>query len=323
MKAAVIHAFGETPQYEDFRDPVAGEGDVLVDVRAVALENFDKQTVLGAHYASRHVFSQFPAVVGHLGVGVRPDGALVAFGGVRPPYGTMAEKALIPREYAAYAARVPDGIDPAVAAALPAAALTSLLPLKWSVKLQPGETVLINGATGVSGKLAVQIARVLGAGRIVGTGREDSVLQALSEFGVDATIDLKQSDELLDAAFSEASGTGFDVILDYVWGHPTEVLFKTLTPRTAGFAQRRIRYVQIGDSAGATITLSADVLRTSGLELTGAGSVSPEVVQEAMKTIWGWISERKLTVDIQTIPLRDIAAAWDRKFPGGRIVIAP
>lgn len=323
MKAAVIHAFGDIPQYEDFSDPIADEGDVVVKVRAVALENFDKQTVLGAHYASQHMFPQFPAIVGHSGVGVRPDGALVAFGGARPPYGTLAERALIPREYATYVTRVPGGVDPAVAAALPAPALTSLLPLKWGVKMQSGETVLINGATGVSGKLAVQIARLLGANRIVGTGREDAGLQALRPLGADATIDLKQSDEKLGAAFSEAAGNGFDIILDFVWGHPTEVLFKTLTPTTAGFAQRRIRYVQIGESAGATISLPAEVLRTSGLELTGASSVYAEVVRDGVNMIWGWIGERKLTIDTEWMPLRDIAAAWNRKIPGGRIVIAP
>jgi NADPH2:quinone reductase len=323
VKAAVIHAFGDVPQYEDFADPVAREGDVLVDVRAVALENFDKQAVLGAHYSSAQTFPQFPAVVGHLGVGVRSDGALVAFGGTRPPYGTMAERAVIPKEFAAYATRVPDGIDAAVAAALPAPALTSLLPLKWSVNLQPGDTVLINGATGVAGKLAVQIARLLGAGRIIGTGREDAVLDALRELGADTTIDLKQSNEKLGAAFSEAAGDGFDIILDYVWGHPTEVLFKTLIPTTAGFAKRRIRYVQIGESAGPTISLSANMVRTSGLEFTAAANISGEVVRDAMQIVWGWIGDRKLSIEIESMPLRDIAAAWNRRVSGGRIVIEP
>jgi NADPH:quinone reductase-like Zn-dependent oxidoreductase len=323
VKAAVIHAFGDIPKYEDFADPVAREGDVLVDVRAVALENFDKQTARGAHYASRQMFPGFPAIVGHSGVGLRPDGALVAFGGARPPYGTLAEKAVIPREYAAYVSAVPDGVDPAIAAALPASALTSLLPLKWGVKMQPGATVLINGATGVSGRLALQIARLLGANRIVGTGRDDAGLRALPKLGADATIDLKQSDRELGAAFSEAAGDGFDVILDYVWGHPTEVLFETLTPTTVGFAKLRIRYVQIGESAGATLTLRAEMLRTSGLELAGAGNVSAEAVLEAMKTIWEWIRQRKLAIDIETMALRDVAAAWNRRIAGGRIVIVP
>lgn len=323
MKAAVIHAFGDVPQYEDFADPVAREGDVLVDVRAVALENFDKQSVLGAHYSSAQMFPEFPAVVGHIGVGVRSDGTLVAFGGTRPPYGTMAERAVIPKEFAAYATRVPDGIDAAVAAALPAPALTSLLPLKWGVNMQRGETVLINGATGVAGKLAVQIARLLGAGRIVGSGRDDAGLQSLRELGADTTIDLKLSDEKLGAAFSEGARDGFDIILDYVWGHPTEVLFKTLIPKTAGFAQRRIRHVQIGESAGPTITLSANMLRTSGLELGGAANISGELVREAMQIVWGWIGERKLSIDIEPMPLSDIAEAWNRKVSGGRIVIEP
>jgi NADPH:quinone reductase-like Zn-dependent oxidoreductase len=324
VKAAVIHAFGDVPQYEDFPDPVPQDGDVIVDVRAVAFDNFDKVTALGAHYASQHMFPQFPAIVGHLGIGVGPDGALVAFGGTRPPYGTLAEKALVPKEYAAYMTRVPDGVDPGVAAALPAPALTSLLSLKWGAKaLQPGQTVLINGATGVAGKLAVQIARLLGAKRVVGTGRDDASLRELPKLGADATIDLKQSDEALAAAFAEAARDGYDVILDYVWGHPTEVLFRMLTPTTAGFAERRIRYVQIGASAGPTLTLNAEVLRTSGLELGGAVEVSPDVIQGAMKMLWEWIRERKLTIDIETMPLRDIASAWNRKTAGARIVIAP
>jgi NADPH:quinone reductase-like Zn-dependent oxidoreductase len=321
MKAAVIHAFGDTPQYEDFTDPAAREGDVIVDVRAVALENFDKLAASGSHYGSAHMFPQFPAIVGHSGVGFRSDGTLVAFGGTRPPYGTMAEKAVIPAEYAAYVTPVPDGIDPAVAAALPAAAMTSLLALKWSAKLQRGETVLINGATGVAGKLAVQVARMLGAQRVVGTGREEALLQTLPGLGADATIDLKLPDSELAKAFSQAGA--YDVVVDFVWGRPTEILFETLTPQTVGFAERRIRCVQIGASAGPTLTLSAEMLRTSGLELLGAGIVPPEALREAMAMIWTWIAERKLTIDIEEVPLREIATAWNRKTPGDRIVLVP
>ena len=165
MKAAVLHEFGSMPRYEDFIEPIAGEGDLLLDVKAVVLENFDKMAAQGVHYASSHIFPQFPAIVGHGGVGALEDGRLVAFGGSRPPYGTMAEKTVVPKEYAAYATLVPEGVAPEIAAALPASALTSLLPLKWGVKLEPGQSVLIQGATGVSGKLAVRIAGLLGAGR--------------------------------------------------------------------------------------------------------------------------------------------------------------
>jgi NADPH2:quinone reductase len=289
----------------------------------VALENFDKMTAQGVHYASKHMFPQFPAVVGHSGVGALPDGKLVGFGGARPPYGTMAEIAVVPKKYAAYTTPVPDGVDPGVAAALPASALTSLLPLKWGAKLEPGQTVLIQGATGVSGKLAVQIARLLGAGRIVGTGREEAILQSLPTLGASSMIDLKQPDEEICEAFKRESGEGYDVILDFLWARPTELLFQALKPTVAGFAKHRTRYVQIGQAAGSAITFLAEALRTSGLELTGAGNISPEVVPEAMEQIWTWIREKKLTIDIEHLRLWDIAEVWDCKITGKRIVIAP
>jgi NADPH:quinone reductase-like Zn-dependent oxidoreductase len=146
MKAAVISQFGDRPHYQDFPDPAVDNGDVAVDVKAVALEVFDKMTAKGEHYASRHLFPGFPAIIGHSGVGTLQDGTLVAFGGVRPPYGTMAEKAVIPRQYKVYLTPVPEGVDPAVAASLPASALTSFLPLKWGAKLQADETVREMGA---------------------------------------------------------------------------------------------------------------------------------------------------------------------------------
>lgn len=323
MKAAVIHEFGSIPRYEDFKDPVADAGDLIVHVKAVALENFDKMTAQGVHYASKHMFPQFPAIVGHTGIGALPDGKLVAFGGTRPPYGTMAEKAVIPKEYAPYATPVPEGVDLGLAAALPASALTSLLPLRWGAKLEPGQTVLIQGATGVSGKLAVQIARLLGAGRIVGTGREDSILRSLRHLGASATIDLRQTDEKICEAFARESGEGYDIILDFLWGHPTELLFRALTPSNVGFPKRRTRYFQIGQAAGPAISFLAEALRTSGLELTGASSVSPEALAEAMKQIWAWVREGMLTLEIEKMPLRDIAEAWDRKTSGKRIVIVP
>lgn len=323
MKAAVIHEFGSVPRYEEFADPVADAGDVIVRVKAVALENFDKMTAQGIHYASKQMFPEFPAIVGHLGVGALPDGTLVAFGGTRPPYGTMAEIAIIPRQYAAYATPVPENVDPEIAAALPAPALTSLLPLKWGAKLESGQTVLIQGATGVAGKLAVQIAKLLGAGKIVATGREDSILRSLRDLGANAVIDLKQSDAEVCEAFVRESGDGYDIILDYLWGRPTEIVFKALTPTTAEFAKHKTRYVQIGQAAGPAITLQAEALRTSGLELAGAGDIAPEQIREAIKQIWTCIQEGNLAIEIEKVHLRDIADAWNRRTAGKRIVIVP
>jgi NADPH:quinone reductase-like Zn-dependent oxidoreductase len=323
MKAAVIHKLGDVPRYEDFADLLPAPGDVLVRVKAAPLENFDKMTAKGEHYSSTHLFPKFPAIVGHSGVGELEDGTLVAFGGVQPPYGTMAEKAVIPEQYKAYVTQVPAGVDVAVAAALPASALTSYLPLKYSAKIEPGETVLINGATGVSGKLAIQIARMLDAGRIVGTGRTERNLRALTDLGADAVIDLKQPDEKIAEAFRQAAGKGYDVILDFLWGRPTELLLQTLVPKEARFAQRRIRFVQIGQAAGANITLAAEALRTSGLELGGIGKISPEAVRDGMKRVWYWLKEGKLRMAVERIPLKDVAEAWMRKTEGTRLVIIP
>ena len=324
MKAAVIRTFGDIPHYEEFPDPTPDKDDTLIQVQAVVLENFDKMTAAGKHYASNHLFPAFPAVVGHSGVGTLADGTLVSFGGVKPPYGTMAEKAVIPQQYTMYISPVPDGVAAIVAAALPASALTSLLPLKYGAKLQSGETVLINGATGVSGKVAIQIAKLLGAGRIVGTvgtGRDEEGLRSIMQLGADTGIGLKQPDEDITEAFLQEAGKGYDIILDFLWGHPTELLLRTLVPKAAGFATHRTRFIQIGEAAGSTISLSAETLRTSGVEMTGAGNIPPEVLPEAVKQVWEWIKEHKLQIDIEEVPLKDIAEAWQRKTEGKRIVI--
>ena len=157
MKAAVITGFGDVPQYLDFPEPQPADGEVLIDIKASVLENFDKGTVSGKHYSSKTLYPKFPAIVGNDGVGITPDGRMVGFGQIRPPHGAFAE-----RTAAGYTIPIPDGIDAASASAIPPSVLTSLLPLKYSAKLQPGETVLVNGATGVSGRIAIQVAKMLG-----------------------------------------------------------------------------------------------------------------------------------------------------------------
>src|SRR5262249_46458632 len=145
-----------------------------------------------------------PAIIGFDGLGTLEDGRLVGFGGIRPPYGAMAEQVA-----AQYTVPVPDDIDPIIAASAPSSTMTALFPLKWGAKLEAGDTVLINGATGFAGKLAIQVAKLLGAGRVIGTGRNAESLESLRELGADAVIDLKQSDEqIVDAFKREAGETG-------------------------------------------------------------------------------------------------------------------
>jgi len=322
MKAAVLYNFGETPKFEDFPDPLIEQGQLLVHVKAVALENIDKALANGSHFAVKQMIPQLPAVIGLDGIGVLEDGRLVGFGGLKSPYGALAEKTVIQE---GYFVPIPDGVDAVTAAALPASALTALFPLKWGAKLQAGETVLINGATGVTGILAIQIAKQLGAGRIVCTGRHNETLQSLSALGADAVIDLKLPEEELAKSLAEESEKGFDVILDCLWGHPTEMIIKSLVPHQLGFAKRRVRLIQIGEMAGSTISLSADSLRTSGLEIMGASAgLTPEAIGEGTAMIWDLLREGKLHLDIIQMPLSDIENAWNRTdLHGKRIVIVP
>jgi len=323
MKAAVLHHFGGIPGYEDFPDPIPEKDEILVLVKAVALEHIDKALAKGTHYASRQLLPKLPAIVGSDGIAMRDDGQLVGFGGLRPPYGAMAEKAVFPKTYHV---PIPDGVDAATAATVPGSALTSLFPLKWGAKLQPGATVLINGATGFTGKLAIQVARLLGAKRVIGTGRNAVALQSLHDLGADAVIDLKQSDENVIEAFKqEAKASGDQVILDFLWGHPTELLIEALVPRELSFPKNRVRLVQIGEMAGPQISLAASALRTSGLEILGAGGgLTPESIAEGTQQVWEWIKIGRLQADIEQVPLKDIENAWKRTdVQGKRIVIVP
>jgi NADPH:quinone reductase-like Zn-dependent oxidoreductase len=320
MKAAVLHHQGSTPIYEDFPDPTPGEDELLVTVKAVALENVDKAMANGSHYASQQFLPKLPAIVGFDGIGMLEDGKLIGFGGIKPPYGAMAEKVVIPRTHQV---PIPDGIEAAIVASVPGSALTAF-SLKFAAKIQPGETVLINGATGFSGRLAIQVARLLGAGRIVCAGRHDESLRSLQALGADTVIDLKQPDAQLADTFTREAGTGYDIILDFVWGHPTEVLIKALTPHELVF-NKRIRLIQIGEAAGSTIALAADSVRTSGLEIYGgATGITAEGMSEAANQVMEWIREGKLQAEIERVPLKDIENAWKRTdLHGKRIVIIP
>ena len=320
MKAAVINKFGDVPRYVDFPDPVAEQDEKLIDVKASVLENFDKMVASGKHYGSREMFPKFPAIVGHSGIGTTADGQLVGFGLMRCPYGSFAEKTV-----ARQPVPVPDGIDAALAAALPASVLTSYLPLKYTAKLQPGETVLVNGATGVTGKIAVQIAKILGAKKIVATGRNETSLKTVIDLGADAVIDLKQSDENLLTAFLDQAGeTGFDIVIDFIWGHPAEIIMKSFVPKRVGLAKKRIRYVHVGEKAGPVISLSGEMIRTSGLEIYGAANISAEDIPVAMDQVWEWIKEKKFHIEIEKVPLADIENAWQRNdLEGKRLVIIP
>jgi NADPH:quinone reductase-like Zn-dependent oxidoreductase len=319
MNAAVLHAFGKTPRFEPFPEPSAAKDEVIVQVRAAALKPVDKQIASGAHYASPR---KLPVACGIDGVGRLEDGARVYFAGSRSPYGAMAEHTVVSRQRCF---PLPEGLDDVTAAAVMNPSVSAWLTLAQRARLVRGETVLILGATGVTGKLAVQIAKLLGAGRVVAAGRNEQVLSTLHEFGADATIQIdKHGQDLKDAFIHEARDSGFDVIIDYLWGRPTEALLAALTRKEFAVVKSEIRLVQVGESAGATISLPAAALRSAPITIMGtAGIPSPEILMDAFQQVMTRAAGGELRIDVEQIPLAEVESAWQREGRGRRLVLIP
>jgi len=319
MKAAVLHQFGSMPRYEDFPDPVAGDGEVVVEVKAVAVENVDKAVAAGTHFATSQFLPRLPAIVGFDGIGALPDGTLVGFARPRPPYGALAERTVV-----AMTNTIPAivGIDPAVAVVL-SSGITGFA-IKTAAGFLPGETVLIQGATGVAGRLAIQVARILGAGRIIATGRDEAALLEVSDLGADTVINTTVSDDELVRTFQDEAGDGYDVVLDFLWGRPTELLLKALVPNRLG-SSKAVRLVQAGESAGVTLSLAADSVRTSGVEIYGvAKGLDAQTASDSYSKLVEWTLEGRLVFGIERAPLSEIETAWQRTdLKGRRLVIAP
>ncbi len=319
MRAAVLRAFGEAPRYEDFRDPVAANGEVVVEVCAASLKPVDKQLASGSHYAAAQAL---PVICGIDGVGRLPGGERVFFGGTRGPYGAMAERTVVRK---AYIFPVPDALDDRTAAAIPNPGVSAWLSLEYRAKLTSGDNVLILGATGVTGRLAIKIARLLGAGRIVAAGRNRDVLMALKGEGADAIIPLDGSaQEMTQAFLREAGAGGFQVVIDYVWGAVAEAFFAAITRKDFAAITTETRYVQVGESAGAHVTLAAAVLRSTPLTIMGTAGIPPgEVLVSTLQKVMAHAASGELSIETEQVPLADIEAVWQRDSRGRRIVVVP
>ena len=264
MRAAVVGSFSEPPRCGTFPEPTASGDDVLIQVRAAALSNLVKGQASGRHYSSG---SELPFVPGNDGVGKLPDGRRVYFIGPRAPHGSMAEWCVVSPSRTIV---LPDTVDDVTAAALGNPGLASWGALLGRARLQRGESVLVNGATGVAGQQAVQVAKCLGAQRVIATGRDGAVLERLRALGADETISLRQPADALVESFRKAL-PGVDVVVDYIWGQSAECLLEAAKGHGALGGEPRVRYVQIGSISGDPISLKAEWLRSSGLELMGSG----------------------------------------------------
>jgi NADPH:quinone reductase-like Zn-dependent oxidoreductase len=313
MQAAVVSVLGQAPRYQDFPDPEPVDGEALIEVRAAGLHPIVRGLASGTHYASG---GSLPAVPGLDGVGILPDGRRVFFVFVRKPWGTMAERAAAPLEKCI---PLPDGLSDVTAAAIANPGMSGWLSLKERARLQPGETVLILGATGVAGQLAVQSARLQGARRVVGVGRN---VAALAGAHLDAVIALGEGDDAVREAFAREAAAGIDVVIDYLWGRPTELLLEALAKGFKASGTQRTRLVEVGASAGPTISLPAATLRSIDLTILGSGfgAASLELVFSVIPALFQMAADGALTIDVEPVPLAEVETAWARVEKGRRIV---
>jgi NADPH:quinone reductase-like Zn-dependent oxidoreductase len=313
MQAAVVEVLGQPPRYASFPDPQPAEGEVAIQVHAAGLHPIVKAIASGAHYSAT---GEVPMVPGIDGAGTLEDGTRVFFGGVRNPWGTMAERAVAPR---AMCVPLPDGLDDATAAAIANPGMSAWVSLKDRAGISPGETVLILGATGVAGQMAVQVARHLGAKRIIGAGRN---IDALRNANVDEVIGLNQPEDDLREAFVVEAVAGIDVVIDYLWGRPTELLLEALGKGFKATATHPTRLVEVGQSAGPTITLPASTLRSIDLTLMGSGfgAASIDRILAAIPQLFALAAKGALKIDVEAVPLAEVETAWNRADKGRRIV---
>lgn len=311
MKAAIVTRAGQkAPVYGDFEEPVAGSDEAIVTVAAAAISPLVRGRAAGTHYSSG---GGFPFVAGVDGVGRLADGRRVAFALPHAPFGTMAERVPVPF---AHILPLPDALDDVAAAALINPGMSSFAALTERAKLKRDETVLVNGATGAAGSLAVHIARHLGAARVIATGRNQAALAAL---GADAVIPLTGDGEALERQFKAEFARGVDVVLDYLWGPSAERLL--IAGAKAGADGVPIRFVQIGSVGGGEITLPGAVLRSSAIELMGSGigSIALERLVAAIGGALQAAATDGFALPARAMKLEAVEQAW--ALEGERVVL--
>jgi len=321
MKAIAVMHPGAGPEFvPDFSIPLANrEEEVVVRMKAVAIKHLDKMRASGRHYSTQEA-AWTPRVVGSDGVGVMEHGQRVYGMGLN---GTMAEQAAFDP---AMLVAIPEGLDDTIAAALPNAVMGSAMALRFRAKLQAGSTVLINGATGFTGSIAVQLAKHFGAARVIATGRNKMALQGLNALGADEVISLMEDDQFITGRIQEIHReTPIDIVIDYLWGHPATLILNALkgngrfTPRTS--------YISIGSMAGDSILLSSAILRSTDLQLTGSGLGSwtkDEVAvlfKNIMPEVFDLAAQGKLKAAVETCHMEDIEQVWNRDISCGKRLV--
>ncbi|WP_285565135.1 zinc-binding alcohol dehydrogenase family protein [Streptomyces sp. RTGN2] len=319
MHAAVVHSFDAPPRYDTVPDPVAsGEHQVLVDVLAAGLHPRVRSAADGSHYTSD---GTLPLVPGIDAVGRTPDGELLYFVAADSAPGTMAERAVVDRRRAV---ALPAGTDPAAVAAAMNPGMSSWVALRRRVSFRSGGTVLVMGATGNAGQLAVRIARHLGAARVIGAGRDPGRLALLKGLGADEVVALDGDDRDVADRLGRAAADA-DVVLDYLWGPPAVLAMTALLTARSDRA-KAMAWIQIGSMAGQEITLPSFLLRAGNLNIMGSGqgSLTTAGILAELPSLAQEIAAGTLAVDVLPVPLDQVEQAWNTPVdPGRRVVLTP
>jgi NADPH:quinone reductase-like Zn-dependent oxidoreductase len=320
MKAAVIYDKDGLPQYVNIAEPVVENDDqIMVTVKAVALKHVDKQRATGRHYSS-DAPKENGRIIGGDGVCLLPDGTRVYAIGEG---GMMAEKAIIDKDRVV---PLPAGVSDAAAAALANAVIGSAMGLRFKAEIKPGDVVLVNGATGFTGRMAVQIAKHYGAKKVIATGRNQQSLQDLLSLGADEIVSLKLDDEQFIAQIKTIhAATPIDIIIDYLWGHTAEMLLTCLMGN--GSFTHKTRFVSVGSMTGDLIQLSAANLRSVDLQLTGSGLGSwskdqvGQLFIEILPEMFQLAADGKLKVETTEVTLENITNLWNIEVPDGQRLV--
>ncbi|MCF0051796.1 zinc-binding alcohol dehydrogenase family protein [Dyadobacter sp. LJ53] len=320
MKAAIIYPGIGLPKYTEIPEPLAEkDNQVLVSVKAVAIKQLDKSIASGRHYSSVGT-PETGHVPGGDGVCLLPDGTRVYGMGIS---GMMAEKAFIHKDRIV---KLPSALDDATAAALPNAVVGAAMGLKFKANIKDGDVVLINGATGVTGQVAVQLAKYYGAKKVIATGRNQQSLARLRPLGADETIAITGKDEHFVEQLQELHRvTPINIVIDYLWGRTAELILSVLKGKE--LFTNPVTYVSVGSMAGDMIQLSSAILRSVDLKLTGSGigswprehtsSIFSDILPEALQLA----ADGKLKLDTVTGKLADIAELWTLDAPDGKRVV--
>jgi NADPH:quinone reductase-like Zn-dependent oxidoreductase len=201
------------------------------------------------------------------------------------------------------------------------------MSLDYAAAVKPGDHVLVLGATGVTGAMAVQLAKsVFGAGAVVAVGRDTTRLDWLRTVGADDAIALGDDEPFARVSELHAQRP-FDAVLDYLWGEPAERLLTALADSHPSAHYHATRFVQIGSMAGLTMNLPAGILRGTGIVMSGVGigSVPPEVLArvrtEALPRLFDMVAAGDLRLRTQARPLADVERLWTAAEPSGTRVV--